>query len=70
MKLPDSPAPLTRPEQLRLERFLRSNESGEGALTLSCVQRELQEVHYRELCALLPPMAEAVYRHWHGGADT
>jgi uncharacterized protein len=182
MMLPDNPAPLTRPELLRLERFLRSNESGEGAMSLShahgfltaivsgpesfetgewirlifdepvfsdseqaqdilglivrvhagieaalpvpgrflpifeydhpggrgatyrseqwCqgyisamalwsapltrtlrytleplfliaspqsrAQRELQEAHYRELCALLPPMAEAVYRHWHG----
>jgi uncharacterized protein len=179
---PDSPAPLTQPELLRLERFLRSNESGEGAMTLShahgfltaivggpesletdewirlifdepvfsdpeqvqdilglivrlhasieaalpvpgrflpifeyenpgargtayrseqwCkgyisamalwsepvtralqytleplfliaspqgrAQRELQAAHYQELCALLPPMAEAVYQHWHG----
>jgi uncharacterized protein len=32
---PESPAPLTQPELLRLERFLRSSESGEGAMTLS-----------------------------------
>jgi len=180
--LPDSPAPLTQPELLRLERFLRSNDSGEGAMTLShahgfltaivsgpegfetgewirlifdepvfsdseqaqdilglivrvhasieaalpvpgrflpifeygnpggrgeafrseewCrgyisamalwsapvtrplqdtleplfliaspqsrAQRELHKAHYRELSALLPPMAEAVYRYWHG----
>ena len=185
---PDSPAPLTQPELLRLERFLRSNDSGEGAMTLSrahgfltaivsgpesldtdewirlvfdepvfsdsqqaqdilglivrvhasieaalpvpgrflpifdydnaggrgvafrseqwCqgfisamalwsepltrtlqytleplfllarpqsrAQRALQQAHYQELCALLPPMAEAVYRHWHGadGVDS
>ena len=185
MMLPDSPAPLTQPELLRLERFLRSSKSGEGAMTLShahgfltaivsgpesfeagewirlifdepvfsdsgqvqdilglivrlhasieaalplpgrflpifeyetpggrgveyrseqwCrgyisamalwsapltrtlhytleplfliaspqgrAQRELSAAHYQELCALLPPMAEAVYRHWHNGAD-
>ncbi len=184
MTLPDSPAPLTQPELLRLERFLHSNESGEGAMTLShahgfltaivsgpesfeagewirlvfdepvfsdsgqvqdilglivrlyasieaalpvpgrflpifeyenpggrgtayrseqwcqgyisamalwaqpltrtlqytleplflitslrgLAQQELQQAHYQELCALLPPMAEAVYRHWHGNA--
>lgn len=31
-------------------------------------QQALREVHYQELCALLPPMAEMVYQHWHGGA--
>ena len=182
MNFPDNPAPLTQPELLRLERFLRSSESGDGAMTLShahgfltaivsgpeqfeagewirlifdepvfsdasqvqdilglivrlhasieaalpepgrflpifeyegppgrgsayrseqwCrgyisamalwaqpvtrtlqytleplfliaspqtrAQQELQQAHYDELCALLPPMAEAVYRHWHG----
>ncbi|HYQ73292.1 MAG TPA: UPF0149 family protein, partial [Gammaproteobacteria bacterium] len=35
MTLPDTAAPLTRPELLRLERFLRSGESGDGAMTLS-----------------------------------
>jgi uncharacterized protein len=183
MTLPDNPAPLTQPELLRLERFLRSSESGEGAMTLShahgfltaivsgpesfetgewirlvfdepvfsdtgqvqdilglivrlhasivpalstpgrfvpilefenaggrgvvyrpepwcrgylsamalwsepltrtlCyileplflitsppghAQHDLQEAHYAQLCALLPPMAEAVYQHWHDG---
>ena len=182
MNFPDNPAPLTQPELLRLERFLRSSESGDGAMTLShahgfltaivsgpeqfeagewirlifdepvfsdasqvqdilglivrlhasieaalpepgrflpifeyegppgrgsayrseqwCrgyisamalwaqpvtrtlqytleplfliaspqtrAQQELQQAHYDELCALLPPMAEAVYRYWHG----
>lgn len=33
--LPDSPAPLTRPELLRLEAFLHSHESGEDAMSLS-----------------------------------
>jgi uncharacterized protein len=182
MTLPDNPAPLTQPELLRLERFLRSGDSGDGAMTLShahgfltaivsgpesfeaeewirlifdepvfsdaaqvqdilglivrlhasieaalpvpgsflpifeyveaggggtvyraeqwCAgfisamalwteplsrtlrntleplfliaspqnraQHALQAAHYEELCALLPPMAEAIYRHWHG----
>jgi len=34
----------------------------------SRAQREMQEAHYAELCALLPPMAEAIYRYWHGDA--
>ncbi len=32
-------------------------------------QHELQQAHYEELCALLPPMAEAIYRHWHGSSS-
>lgn len=32
----------------------------------SSSQHALREAHYQQLCALLPPMAEAVYRHWHG----
>jgi hypothetical protein len=34
----------------------------------SRAQHELQAAHYEELCALLPPMAEAIYRHWHGNS--
>lgn len=30
-------------------------------------QHALRDAHYQELSALLPPMAETVYRHWHGG---
>ena len=53
-------APLTRMLQYTLEPlFLIASPQSQA-------QRELQEVHYQELCALLPPMAEAVYRHWHG----
>jgi uncharacterized protein len=29
-------------------------------------QQALRAGHYRDLCALLPRMAEAVYQHWHG----
>lgn len=52
--------PVTRALQYTLEPlFLIVN-------THSRAQQELREAHYRDLCALLPPMAEAVYRHWHG----
>ena len=41
--------------------FLISNPQGQA-------QHALREAHYEELCAALPSMAEAIYRHWHGEA--
>jgi hypothetical protein len=53
-------APLSRSLRYTLEPlFLIASPQGRA-------QHELQQAHYAELCALLPPMAEAVYRHWHG----
>jgi uncharacterized protein len=51
--------PLSRGLQYTLEPlFLITSQQGR-------MQRELQDAHYMELCALLPPMAEAVFRYWH-----
>ena len=39
--------------------FLIANPQGQGQYAFS-------SEHYEELCASLPGMVEAVYRHWHG----
>jgi uncharacterized protein len=53
--------PLPRSLQHTLEPlFLIASPQGRS-------QHSLREAHYQELCALLPPMAEVVYQHWHGG---